>query len=201
MSENQTVIKLDEKQNRSNEGIDDEENEVDQSYTLYDFDDYETNTYSTIGINKLDLAPDVDSYKPYTAPIQSEQLTLEKQQQQMHLQNINKQWDKQQYQQQHHDQQQETDLSSKKKYAKEAWPGRKGPPTVATPHLSINSSPSVSNVAPSAKTTSPQFVPTKTTTSPNLSSPNAAPVTSPNTKNNTINQGGGNNLAPKRLLI
>lgn len=193
MSEHHSNIKLDEKQKLSHEG-DDEDIDADQSYTLYDFDDYETNTYSTIGINKLDLAPDVDSYKPYTAPVQSEQLTLEKQQQQIHLQNINKQWDKQQYQQQHHEQQQDTDLSSKKKYAKEAWPGRKGPPTVTTPLISVNSSPSVS----SAKTTSPPSLPTATT-SPNLSASNT--LISPTNKNNQLNQGGGNNLAPKRLMI
>jgi len=201
MSEHQTSLIANEKE--KNEHADDEDVEADQSYTLYDYDDYETNTYSTIGINKLDLAPDVDNYKPYTAPSQNEQLTLQKQQQQMHLQNINKQWDKQQYQQQqqHHDQQEEIDLSSKKKYAKEAWPGRKGPPTAApTPHLSVNSSPSVTSTTSNTKTTSPPTV--STTISPNASlTTNAAPLTSPNNKINSSNQGSVTNLAPKRLMI
>jgi hypothetical protein len=196
MSEHQISLIANEKEKHEHD--DDENVEGDQSYTLYDYDDYETNTYSTIGINKLDLAPDVDNYKPYTAPSQNEQLTLQKQQQQIHLQNINKQWDKQQYQQQqqHHDQQQEIDLSSKKKYAKEAWPGRKGPPTVAapSPHLSVNSSPSVASTTPNTKTTSPPTV--STTLSPNGSLTNAAaPLTSPN------NKGSATNLAPKRLMI
>ena len=167
--------------------------DADQSYTLYDYDDYETSSYSTIGIKKLDLAPDVDSYKPYTAPSQTEQLTLQKQQQQLHLQQINKQWDKHQqlqHQQQQQQEQHELEMSGKKKYAKEAWPGRKPPPTnVGAHHTAI--SPSVDTIINPQSTKT--VLPSSMSSSPPALAALNAPTTSPSKKSTTA--------APKRLLI
>ena len=173
-----------------------QETDADQSYTLYDYDDYETNSYSTIGIKKLDLAPDVDSYKPYTAPSQNEQFMMQRQQQQLHLQQINKQWDKQQ-QQHSGEQHQPHDLDpyAKKKYAKEAWPGRKPGPTsgggVGGASHHANSPPidvTINPLSASSKTISPAL-----SISPLSATGTNATATSPNKKNPIV--------APKRLII
>ena len=109
---------------------DEDEHDEDRAQTLYE-DDYETNTYSSMSI-KLDLAPDVDSYStasPAKNPMQQiNQFSFQKH----HLQEINRQYEHamQQYgnihhQHQHHNQHEDETEHGKKKYAKEAWPGRK----------------------------------------------------------------------------
>jgi nuclear inhibitor of protein phosphatase 1 len=158
-----------------------------QSSTLYDNDDYDTSSFSTMGIKKLDLAPDVDSYKPYSAPFQNEQFAnLKRQQLKFHLEQINKQWDRDQNQQQQQEHN-EFDLSSKKKYAKEAWPGRK--PTHSNTTATTTVSPPISNTNPKAasKIISPSRSQEVKQNASNFKKRSPAP--------------DGSNLAPKRLLI
>jgi len=140
----------------------DEDNQND-SHTIYDNDEFETNygmsdsIATNLGIKILNLAPDVDNYTSSTAA--SEQL-LQKHQQNQTLAAPT------------------VDLSGKKIYAKESWPGHKKQanitelPTSAAAAVTTKPSPvqSASNtpnkVKPSTTTTSSPPLPQSTAAAP-----------------------------------
>ena len=114
----------------------------DQSFTLFDDDEFDemaefgmsSTIASNLGIKKLELAPDVDTYSPtnpitittsaFSSESSAEQLLLKKQMQS----SLNKQSQQQQ--------DAVSQFDKKKKYVKEAWPGRESGPT--QPKLSLS---------------------------------------------------------------
>jgi hypothetical protein len=99
----------------------DEEEKEEDDQTLYDNDEFEPNYGSistNLGFKILNLAPDVDNYTSST--VASEQLLHKYQQSE--IQSFNKQ---QQLQYQEDEEPTTSDLSRKKIYAKESWPGHK----------------------------------------------------------------------------
>ena len=141
----------------------DEDNQND-SQTIYDNDEFETNygisgsIASNLGIKILDLAPDVDNYTSSTAA--SEQLLHKHQQNQ--IQSLKKQ--------NQPNIAPTVDLSGKKIYAKESWPGHKKqattelPSSMPTTTTTIKPSPvqSANNVKKIATTSSPPAPPQST---------------------------------------
>jgi hypothetical protein len=136
---------------------------------------------SNLGINVPNLAPDVDSYSETSITSSVTSVTREHDMfRQHHLELINRQF-QQQYHQSFYDENEAEDTSEegmarKKKYAKEAWPGRKpgSEPTIVQPHAgsslaAVKSPPKDSSLAEKKLQPSPNA---PSAPSPNVSKPN-----------------------------
>lgn len=160
---------------------DEEEKEEEDDQTLYDNDEFEANYGSistNLGFKILNLAPDVDNYTSST--VASEQLLHKYQQSE--IQSFNKQQQQQQLQYQEDEEPTTSDLSRKKIYAKESWPGHKKQQANAEAQQSSQ-----------IITTKPSPV-QSTSNTPNKTVKPAPAASSPPTNNPT-------NVVTKRLII
>ena len=150
-----------------------------QSFTLYDEDEFESGDFGTIasnlGIKKLDLAPDVESYHQASTS-QSGNATVYSEMSVINASNVNK------YDLIHQ-------IDKKKKYVKEAWPG-KDPGHSHGAKLSL--SPRMEQQEEKRLSTSPAR---------NFLSEKPDTLSNSNNNTTTTTTTTSNNAPPKRLMI